>query len=557
MSGRVMAMLIDSRTLPKNEAIDTDVCIVGSGTAGVTLAKEFIDQKFRVCLLESGGLKPDRETQALYQGENVGRPYFTLHSARARYFGGTSNRWNIPIGDDLCGVRMRPFDAIDFEDRDWIPYSGWPFNKSHLDPYYLRAQEICKITPHSYSVSDWEDPERTPPLPLKGDRVKTVIFKFGSRHPFIDDYAKAISQSDNIKTYLYANVTDIETNESGRTVTRLRVVCLDGNLFWVKAKFFILAAGAIEIPRLLLSANKTERGGLGNRHDLVGRFFMEHPHFWSGFYVPSSPDIFKLTALYDHIHKVNGVPIIGKLSLSEKVLRQEKLLNYVGELVPRVTLKSTVNQYLYPRVNSESVKSYRIVRSELRSGKLPEDFGRHLYNIISGFDDFALTVFRNIKKRVLRVLDKRSIRLFHLANMSEQAPNPDSRVTLGTNRDSLGQRRVRLNWRLNDMDLQSAIRSQEILDQELSYSGLGRLYIELDDETPPHRITGGWHHMGTTRMHVDPKKGVVDENSRIHGISNLFIAGPSVFPTSGYANPSLTIVALAVRLADHIKRLMI
>ena len=480
-------MILDSRSLPENVTIDSDICIVGSGTAGVTLAKEFIDQEFRVCVLESGGLKPDRETQALYQGENIGHPYFTLHSARARYFGGTTNRWNIPIGDDASGVRMRPLDAIDFEERDWIPYSGWPFNKSHLDPFYLRAQKICEITPHSYAVSDWEDPEKTPSFSLKGDKVKTVIFKFGSRHPFLDDYTKEIAQANNIKIYLYANVIDIETNETARAVTRLQVKCLDGKRFWVRAKFFILAAGAIEIPRLLLSANKTQNVGLGNQNDLVGRFFMEHPHFWSGYYVPSSPDIFNLTALYDHIHQVNGVPIIGKLSLSEKVLRREKLLNYVGELVPRVVLKSTLNQFLYPRINSKGVNSYRILRSKLGRGKLPENTGRHIYNILSGLNGFGVTAYRNLKKRVLRVLDKSSIQLFHLANMSEQAPNPDSRVTLGSDRDVLGQRRVHLNWRLSDIDIKSAIRSQEILDWELQRADLGRLYVELSDETPPHK----------------------------------------------------------------------
>ena len=311
-------MIIDAHLVHENKTIETDICIVGTGTAGLTLAREFIGKDFIVCLLESGGLKPDRKTQALYQGENIGHPYFTLHSARARFFGGTTNRWNIPIEDDAGGVRMRPLDAIDFEERDWIPYSGWPFNKPHLDPYYLRAQEICKITPQSYAVPDWEDPENRPVLPLKGDTVKTVIFKFGSRHPFLNDYTKEIERSDNIKTYLYANVIEIETNDTARAVTRLRVACIQGNKFWVKAKFFILAAGAIEIPRLLLSSNKTQSIGLGNQNDLVGRFFMEHPHFWSGLYVPSSPDIFNLTALYDHIHKVNGVPIIGKLSLSEK-----------------------------------------------------------------------------------------------------------------------------------------------------------------------------------------------------------------------------------------------
>ena len=549
-------MIIDAHSVPEDEEIETDICIVGAGTGGLTLARELIGQDFRICLLESGGLKPDRETQSLYQGENIGRPYFSLDVARSRYFGGTTNRWHIPIGDDCSGVRMRPFDAIDFEKRDWVPFSGWPFDKSHLDPFYERAQKICKITPTSYDVMDWEDPEKTPPLTFSGDRVKTVIFKFGSRHPFLNEYAEEVRQATNITTYLYANVIEIETNETARTVSRLRAGCLEGNKFWVRAKQFILAAGAIEIPRLLLSSNITQNSGLGNQNDLVGRFFMEHPHCWSGFYVPSSPEIFKLTALYDHIHKVNGVPIIGKLSLSEAVLRREKLLNYVVELVPRVVLKSSLNPLLYPKIDSKSVRSYRTFRSAMGQGKLPADLKKHLRNIFSGLDDFTITAYRNIKKRALRLFDKSRVCLFKLANMSEQAPNPESRVTLGPDRDSLGLRRVRLNWCLSPMDINCIVRSQQILDEELRKSGLGRIYLELNNETPPQRITGGWHHMGTTRMHTDPKNGVVDQNCRVHGISNLYIAGPSVFPTSGYANPALTIVALAVRLADHMKSLM-
>jgi choline dehydrogenase-like flavoprotein len=555
-------MIIDAHSVPEDTTIETDICIVGSGTAGLTLAREFIGQDFNVCLLESGGLKPDRETQALCQGENIGHPYFSLDIARARYFGGTTNRWNIPIGDDCSGVRMRPLDAIDFEKRDWVPYSGWPFDKAHLDPFYSRAEEICKITPAGYEVSDWQDPQKTPSFNFNGDRVTTVIFKFATKHPFLNEYAEEVRKAANVQTYLYANVIEIETNETAKTVSRLLVGCLEGSKFYVKAKQFILAAGAIEIPRLLLSSDRIQKTGLGNQNDLVGRFFMEHPHCWSGLYVPSTPEIFKLTALYDHIHKVNEVPIIGKLGLSESVLRKKKMLNYVTELVPRVVLKSSLNQLIYPRIDSKSVRSYRYIRSVMGQGKLPTDLKMHLYNIFSGLDDFTITAYRNIKKRVFNLFDKSRISLFRLANMSEQAPNPDSRVTLGPDRDRLGQRRVRLNWQPSPMDLDCIIHSQQILDEEFQESGLGRIYIELNNyielsgETPKHRIGGGWHHMGTTRMHEDPKNGVVDQNCKIHGVSNLFIAGPSVFPTSGYANPSLTIVALAVRLADHIKSLM-
>jgi choline dehydrogenase-like flavoprotein len=549
-------VIIDARSVHRDEIIETEVCIVGAGLAGLTLAKEFIDQNFRVCLLESGGLKPDRETQALYQGENIGHPYYSLDSARARYFGGTSNRWHIAVGDDCSGVRMRPLDAIDFEKRDWVPFSGWPFDKSYLDPFYERAQEICKITPTTYDVADWADPSKTPPLNFGEDRVKTVIYKFGSRLPFVEDYSEIIRAANNITTCLYANVTEIETDETAHNVKRLRVECLEGNKFWVKANLVILATGAIEIPRLLLSSNQTHKTGLANQNDLVGRFFMEHPHSWTGFYIPSSPEIFRTTALYSDIHKVHSVPIIGKLSLSEEVIRKEKLLNYVGQIIPRIRLRSSLSHVFYPAVDSKSVRSYKMLRSAISQRKPPDDLLKHFRNILSGIDDFAVTAYRNIKRRAIRLVDKRKLPVFCVAIMSEQAPNPDSRVTLGDERDALGQRLVRLNWQLTPMDINSIIRSQQIMDEAFRKSGLGRLYIELSDETPPHKIEGGYHHMGTTRMHSDPKKGVVDQNCQVHDMSNLFIAGPSVFPTSGQANPALTTVALCVRLADHVKELM-
>jgi hypothetical protein len=544
-------MVIDARSVPENTTIETDVCIVGAGTAGLTLAQEFIGKPFRVCLVESGGLKPDLETQELNAGENIGRPYFSPESARVRYFGGSTNRWHIPVEGDCEGVRMRPLDPIDFEERDWVPFSGWPFDKAYLDPFYSRAQELCLLSPYSYDVEDWTGKNSL--LPFKGDRIETVIFKFGSRRPFLDIHANNILNADNISTFLNANVTEIGTNEQASSVTHLKAACLDGNTFSVKSRRYILATGAIEIPRLLLSSDKVLRTGLGNENDLVGRFFMEHPHFWSGVLIPSDHKYYRDASLYDHIRRVNGVPILGKLSLSEDVLRKEKLLNYVGELVPRVVLRSSLNPFLYPAIESESVAAYKSLRLSLKGGKLPKDFPAQLRSILGGLDALAETAWRNLRKRILQLTDRRFVQVFRLANMSEQAPNPDSRITLGADSDRLGMKQIRLNWRLSGLDLQSALRSQEILDEEFRHSELGRMFIELNSETPPERITGGWHQMGTTRMHRDPRKGVVDEHCRVHCISNLFISGPSVFPTGGYANPSLTIIALAIRLADHIQ----
>ena len=549
-------MLIDARSLPNNEIIKTDICIVGAGTAGISLAKELIGQRFRVCLLESGGLDPDLETQKLYWGENIGLPYFTLDTARARYIGGSSNRWHVAIGNNSLGARMRPLDEIDFEKRDWIPYSGWPFEKSHLDPYYERAQSICEIEPFTYDVEHWEDSSRTPRLPLIGDRLKTIIFKFGERDPFIKYYPEEIKRAENITTYLHANVIEIETDEPAKTVTRLSVGTLQKNRFWVSAKVFILAAGGIEIPRLLLISNKRQKSGLGNQNDLVGRFFMEHLHFWSGIFVPSDPNIFNSTTLYNNIHRTNGIPIIGKLALTDKALRKEKMVNHCVQLIPSIALNSILCPFFYPSISSEGVGSAKILASAIRGGNIPGDFAKHLSNVLTAIDDVTITAYRKIRNKFCKVFNKKRIRMFRLAHMSEQTPNPNSRVILSEERDSLGLNRVRLNWQVSPMDILSAIRTQKIINEELLHAGLGRVYIQMKDETPPSDLHGGYHHMGTTRMHKDPKKGVVDENCMVHGISNLFIAGPSVFPTGGYANPVLTTVALAVRLADHLKNVI-
>jgi choline dehydrogenase-like flavoprotein len=550
-------MIVDARSLPENKVIETDVCIVGAGTAGITMARELIGQHFRVCLLESGGLDPDQETHSLYWGENIGLPYFTLDTARARYFGGSSNRWHVPIGNSSLGARMRPLDVIDFEERNWIPHSGWPFYKSHLDPYYERAQSICKIEPSTYDLKDYEDIRTNPRLPLNGECVKTVVFKFGSREPFTEHYPKVITQADNITTYLYANVLEIESDEAVKTVSRLRVGSLNGNKFWLSARVYILACGGIEIPRLLLNSNKRQNEGLGNQNDLVGRFFMEHLHFWSGVFVPSEPNIFNSTALYNRVHRVNGIPIIGKLAFTDKALREEKMVNHCVQLIPHIGLNTILYPYLYPDISKEAVASTKLLVSAIRGGNIPDDFGKHVRNVLAEIDDIAIAAYRKVRKKISGNFNKKRIRLFKLAHMSEQIPNPNSRITLSEKRDRFGLNRINLNWQVSPLDISSATRAQEIIGEELHRAKLGRLYVKMKDESPPSDLHGGYHHMGTTRMHVDPEKGVVDENCRVHGTSNLFITGPSVFPTGGYANPVLTIVALAVRLADHLKNLMI
>jgi choline dehydrogenase-like flavoprotein len=281
---------------------------------------------------------------------------------------------------------------------------------------------------------------------------------------------------------------------------------------------------------------------------------MEHPHLLSGTYITSKLDLDRALALYSH-HSTDKGRVYGRLALSEGVIRQEQLLNWATAINPRFWP-------LTVRAGLQKVdQACRMIGRSMMIGDI-KDCSRHLRFLVPFlFNDLTPAVGRKmiglLKKRILNsLLPSRKVGVFLLQHMSEQAPNPSSRVTLADDLDCLGQRRVRLDWQLSAIDIRTLIRGQQIVDEELRRAGLGRLEIEMEKEVPPPDLHGGWHHMGTTRMHSDPKLGVVNEHCLVHGMNNLFIAGPSTFPTSGYANPTLTIVALAIRLADHIKRLM-
>jgi choline dehydrogenase-like flavoprotein len=517
-------MLVDARTVPESTTIDTDVCIVGAGAAGITLAEEFVGAGFRVTLLESGGFEFDEKTQDLYRGDTVGF-HVPLNVMRLRYFGGSTNQW---------GNYCRPLDEIDFEARDWVPDSGWPFKKSELDSYYQRAQKICQLGPFAYNAAFWQS-RTSPPLPFIGNRVVTAIFQV--REPAIRFgmvYRKEIVNAGNISTFLYANVLNIETDNTARMVTRLRVGCLQGNRFSVGAKYFILATGAIENARLLLLSDNVIKAGLGNQNDLVGRFFMSHAICSPALFLPSDP-LVPATLYINAKPAMNNLRVTGHLTLSPKTQREHKLLGFNAVLSP----------VYIARTGLFSLK--RLIEREFDS------LTRDLRNIISDMDGVAKATYWKIVKGVIPV------DAYALTTAIEQSPNPESRVTLCSERDALGKQRIRVNWQLRAVDRRSLRRSLEILASELGRAGLGRLRIDLNnhDESWPDVVRDAGHHIGTTRMHLDPKQGVVDENCRVHGVSNLFLAGSSVFPTSGHANPTLTLIALALRLADHVKRIMI
>jgi choline dehydrogenase-like flavoprotein len=537
-------MIEDSRSVSHGSELQTDLCIVGGGPAGLTIAREFIGRNLRVCLLESGAVDDDAQAQSLNQGTTVGDPYQNPVETRCRRLGGTAHSW-VTLTRDGPGGRYVPLDAIDFEKRPFLPHSGWPFNKSHLDPYYARAHEVCGLGEYGYAAEDWVE-SANPLLPLKGSRVYTGIYHTGPSRRFTSIFPAEIRDSANVTICLRANVVAMETNDSGSRVEAARVACFGGTAFRVKARLFIIAAGGIENARLLLISNEKNPAGLGNDNDLVGRFFMEHPRMFCSDFVPSDPELFNRMGFYD-IHPAKGTMIGGRLALSEQTLRQEQLLNLSVMFFP--ILKGE---------RSSARKAISRIKKHLREGKVSIDTLRLARQAVTGSGELLGYGFRRfVRGDRSPVLDgwsradnkPRRYGSFEAVLHLEQAPDPENRVTLGTELDALGCRRPQIHWRWTSIDEASAMRAREILAREIAQSGLAELNIDQ-----PGALQGSvHHHMGTTRMHTDPRQGVVDENCCVHGVNNLFIAGSSVFPTGGYANPTLTIIALALRLADHLK----
>lgn len=549
-------MMIDARTLANETSLQADVCIIGAGPAGISLAREFIGQHFRVCLLESGGLEANPEAQELCNGEIVGEPILSPLLTRCRRFGGNANLWCVKIGGGQLGVRYVPLSEIDFEKRDWVPYSGWPFTKSELDPFYERAQAVCQSGPYLYQPEAWQDPN-APQLALDQDHLVTTMFQFGPSQAFTQRYRDELQQADNITVYLNANAVEIEVNDSAKVVNRVRVVCLEGSQFWVSARVIVVAKGGLGNARLLLMSNRQQTKGLGNQHDLVGRFFMDHPLLVGGTFTPSDPDLFNRMALYD-LRQVKGISVQGHLALSKSLIEREHLLSISATFFPRPNLRQ-----------QQAILAFKDLAEPFIAGEIPSNIPQKLIKILSGLDYVMLASYLAATKHQSMLPgfgrggwselpnNQSRFQTFEVCFQTEQMPDPANRVRLSQERDLLGCPKLIVDWHWGDHNRQSVQRAQAIIAEDLARAGLGTFHLKHEGELPSLDGAAGMaHHLGTTRMHVDPTQGVVDEHCRVHGLANLFMAGSSVFPTGGYANPTLTIVALSLRLADHLKQLM-
>ena len=461
-------MLTSATKVPRSSAITTDICVIGSGPAGLSLALEFQDRKQSVCMLEGGERDPNAEAQALYDLETDRLPISP--KSRLRVLGGAGKSWK--------GL-WKPHDVIDFAARPWVPDAGWPISRALLEPYYERAaKRFGAPQAADYPASGALDSPQlaTSPLFRLADEDLDLAKK----------YQTVLEQSKNIMVYLGANVVRLHAEGNGVHAAHVEVKTLGGNAFAVAARRYVLACGGIENARLLLHSR------VGNEN--VGCYYQDHPKGVAGTLTTAKP--VKWPA-YWGIRSGRWWMKAG-LRLSDAVQEREQILNSFVTLEPDV----------------------------------------------EGLARWVTKLFKSAPK-VIKI---------KVRNYLEQAPIRNNRVTLSSKTDKFGNPLAKVSWSLSDLDKKTMITFHQILHDEFSRRGIGKLQSSLlsgDGSFP--KLSDASHHMGTTRMGSDPMTSVVDVNCKLHGVGNVFVTGSSVFPTSGYANPNATIVALAIRLADYLK----
>ncbi len=527
-------MLNDLADLPDNSLIETDVCIVGAGAAGISLARSLIGTSLDVCLLESGSFDHETDVAGLGSGTNTGHAYYDLVDSRLRFFGGTTNIW---------GGRCVPMDADDFEPKPWVPYSGWPIRRKDLEAGYRFAHDQLELGSPIDGETAWLRMRGEPPGYL-GDAFTTSFWYFDqTAERFSAARCSDLFEAPNIRILTHASVSHLQARDNATGLTHLEVRNLTGHSARISSRAFVLAAGAIENARLLLASRDVEKKGIGNGRDQVGRYFMEHPHGRLG--RVASGKAFALWSAFKKRFPRNSVPLMPVLRPSPAL--QEK----AGILNTALTFKLQRDPTAGVALNKRVYTSLKHQLSPTRTNRMLW----HNYNRLRRFLQRHRTPF-------VRLANRTGHRNVYAMIRAEQAPNPDSRVVLSTSTDALGVPKADLHWQMGEQDKHTLRVLAGELDAALARAGPGgfepspwiddgSLAWPVDPTVGNHPI-GGYHHMGTTRMSDDPGTGVVDRNCQVFGYSNLFIAGSSVFSTAGWANPTLTIIALAHRLANHL-----
>ena len=516
----------DLRAIDDDAPIETDLCIIGSGPAGWTIAEELGSTNLRILMLESGGHTVDPDIEVLNEMENVGRPLF---KGRSRVLGGTSRMWN---------GRCIPFDDVDYEERPWVPLSGWPFGAEAMAPYVNRASEHLGSGPYY----DGRQRRPIPPAPQpRPPADPALMHSIWWENPAYIDFGQVLTtrKNPNLWVLVHATVTHLNTGPSGQEIESVEVTDGNGKRRLVRARAVVLCTGGIENPRMLLFSNRIRPNGLGNDHGLVGRYLMDHPRD------------FELIARVDLADADRFRDLFGPFKIDNQRGRHD--FSYGFALSPeRQRAERLLNTAAWPYEVLAADDPFDAI-NRLRKG--PRDRAlRDVTTIARHPRHIARALHANLVKRqkIRRKVDNIGFLV-----SCEQVPNPDSRVQLGENKDRLGLPVARVAWQVGEQEGHSQAVLARAIAAEFERLGLPKIHLAdwvRESRYMDANFVDGCHPSGTTRMSKDPSSGVVDPNCQVHGVDRLYVAGSSVFVTDSHANPTLMIVALAVRLAEHLKQ---
>ena len=449
--------------------LEYDVCIVGSGPAGISVARQLFDSGLRIVMLESGGIDPEPEYQQFNQGENSGPSFLSLSASRLRCFGGASRIW---------AGKCAPFRDHEFEKKPFIPLSGWPISLDDLKVYYQQAANMLGLSYEKfYNTEYFQDTfhgvsyrefNRNASL-LSGYVVQASNEK---NRNFGEKYRKSFQVSSNIDVIFHSTVTKLNLKKS-KSVKSVSIADLNGNQAVIRAKIFVLACGALENPRILLASNNDIKNGVGNGSDFVGRCFMSHPG------IDNVAEIYKTKSkgcIEDSRHQDS---YLVQFESNDAELRRQEMLRHGLSISPYEQLSHL---------------------STIYNGKILRDFGKL-------FKNFSLSdIYR---KRSCRNKGKYDYMIADLSVALEQPPLRENRVSLLSKKDILGVPMIDVYWsRLSEIERRTVLRSTKTLARELGLLGLGKVRLSkrlltgkvFDFHDPVN------HHIGTTRM-SDSKDG--------------------------------------------------
>jgi choline dehydrogenase-like flavoprotein/threonine dehydrogenase-like Zn-dependent dehydrogenase len=509
----------DARRFPDGAQLDYDVCIVGTGAAGATAALALAGRGLRIAVLEGGGTAPDAVSAAFTALDSTGR--HVDQASRERWLGGTTNAWT--------GGKTT-LDAIDLEARPWVPDSGWPLDPEHLRRCYERAAALLdRPAPALYDAAAAEPEDG---VRFDGGDLRTLVFHDDAEPLRFGRLLQArLRPGDGVEVVTLANVTEVRLDDLGARVAGVDVVTVNGRRLVVRAPVVVLGCGAIENARLLLASRARRPAGLGNAHDVVGRYFQDHPKGFTGVLVVD-PATRRLPAsgYWPARATADGRTRWG-IGLTEDAQRREEVLNSYVRLEPTVL----------DHVPEGVAALKRAARGRLR-GLDPHD--------LAGLAADAPALARLAR---FRLRNEGPIATVRVRSFLEQEPRRSSRVRLSDRRDPLGRPLAAVDWDLSDLDRRSVRVLHDALAGAFRRHGLGELEADLADGSPAWgELSDASHHAGTTRMGVDPRTSVTDPSGEVHDVPGLFVVGASLFPTSGYANPVFTIAATALHVADAV-----